>query len=130
MRSPRSRAADTGPGGSGAAGPRALGRAGEDLAAAWYEARGYTVLERNWRCELGEIDLVCATGTVLVVCEVKARSTDRYGAPAEAVGRAKQLRLRRLCARYLVESGRRAAQVRFDVACVLAGELSVVTAAF
>ena len=107
-----------------------VGRAGEDLAAAWYETHGYEVVARNWRCELGEIDLVCVKGRLLVVCEVKARSSSVYGLPAEAVGRSKQLRLRRLSGRYVAESGRRASTVRFDVASVLSGEIDVITAAF
>src|SRR5579872_3795991 len=74
----------------------ALGRAGEDLAAAWYEARGYAVVARNWRSAGGEIDLVARRGRLVVIVEVKARSSDRFGHPAEAVMRDKQLRLRRL----------------------------------
>ena len=76
----------------------ALGRDGEDRAAAWYVAQGYQIVERNWRSRLGEVDLVCARHNVLVFCEVKARRTDQHGAPAEAVTRTKQLRLRRLAA--------------------------------
>lgn len=125
MAPPRPRAA-----GGDANRRRAVGEAGEELAARWYEAQGYTVLERNWRCALGEIDLVCSSGSVIVVCEVKARSNDRFGAPAEAVGPTKQRRLRRLAARFLAEREVRAAQVRFDVACVLNGELTVITSAF
>ncbi|MDA8291587.1 MAG: YraN family protein [Actinomycetota bacterium] len=109
---------------------RDLGRAGEDLAADWYAARGYALLDRNWRCALGEIDLVCSSGPVLVVCEVKSRSSDRFGVPAEAVGAAKQLRLRRLAARYVSERCIHPVRVRFDVASVLAGEVTVLTAAF
>ncbi len=113
-----------------AARSRALGRIGENLAAAWYLDAGFTIAERNWRCDSGEIDLVCARGRTLVICEVKARSGLGYGAPAEAVGRAKQQRLRRLAARYLAESGRHGVTVRFDVASVLAGQVEVVTGAF
>jgi putative endonuclease len=108
----------------------ALGRAGEDRAAAWYVARGYTVLERNWRCAQGEIDLLCARPGLLVVCEVKTRRTDRQGAPAEAVTPAKQRRLRRLAAAYLRTSATRYDEVRFDVAAILGRELSVIGGAF
>ena len=113
-----------------AARSRALGRIGENLAAAWYLDAGFTIAERNWRCDSGEIDLVCARGRTLVICEVKARSGLGYGAPAEAVGRAKQQRLRRLAARYLAESGRHGVTVRFDVASVLGEQVEVVTGAF
>lgn len=116
--------------GAGPSAARALGRAGEALAAEFYQAAGFEILARNWRCELGEIDLVCLSGSTLVVCEVKARGSDRYGAPAEAVGRAKQQRLRRLAARFLAELGRSGLAVRFDVVSVLGGELEVITSAF
>ncbi len=108
---------------------RRVGSAGEDLAAAWYVAHGFELLARNWRCELGEVDVVAARGTLVVVCEVKSRTSSTFGAPAEAVGPAKQRRLRRLAARYLAETGRRGT-VRFDVASVLAGELEVLEGAF
>ncbi len=63
----------------------ALGGFGERAAAAHYRAHGYAVLERNWRCPVGEIDLICARGTTLVVCEVKARTGSAHGHPLEAV---------------------------------------------
>jgi putative endonuclease len=107
-----------------------LGRTGEDRAAAWYTERGYTVLARNWRCGQGEIDLLCTRGAVLVVCEVKARRTDAYGEPFEAVTRAKQLRLRRLVVQYLRSYGGRYDEVRFDVASLLGPELAVIEGAF
>jgi putative endonuclease len=99
----------------------ALGGFGERLAAAHYRARGYAVLERNWRCRAGEIDLICARGTTLVVCEVKARRGQAHGHPLEAVTAPKQRRLRRLAAAYLRQQGRRWPEVRFDVVSVLDG---------
>jgi putative endonuclease len=110
--------------------PARLGRHGEDLAATWYEQRGYTVLERNWRCREGELDLVLGNGDLIVICEVKTRSSDRFGSPFEAVGRTKQLRLRRLAARWLRERAPfRPATVRFDVAGVVGGRVEVVESA-
>ena len=98
--------------------------------ASWYRERGYDVLARNWRCREGEIDLVAGCPGTVVFCEVKARSSDAFGLPAEAVGRAKQARLRRLAARWLAESGPRAQEVRFDVAAVLGGRVDVIEGAF
>ena len=95
-----------------------------------YRARGYAVLERNWRCRAGEIDLICARGTTLVVCEVKARARSALGHPLEAVTGTKQQRLRRLAALYLRQQNRRWSDVRFDVAGVLAGTIEVVEGAF
>jgi putative endonuclease len=110
----------------------ARGRAGEEATASWYEANGYVVIARNWRTRAGEIDLLCVhpDRSQLVVCEVKARRTDHLGTPAEAVTPAKQARLRRLAAAYLLTSPVRFAEVRFDVACVLGTELSVIEGAF
>jgi putative endonuclease len=108
----------------------ALGRDGEDRAAAWYLAQGYQIVERNWRSRLGELDLVCARHNVLVFCEVKARRTDHHGAPAEAVTRSKQLRLRRLAAEYLDHHTCGGHDVRFDVVAILGPTLNVIEGAF
>ena len=87
------------------------------------------MVARNWRCRDGELDLVLARGRTLVFCEVKTRSSASHGFPAEAVGRTKQLRIRRLALRWLEETGRRG-ELRFDVAAVLGGEVEVVEGAF
>jgi putative endonuclease len=109
---------------------RALGAHGEALAARWYEARGYRVLARNWRCRDGELDLVLARGRTLVVCEVKTRSSTAYGTPAEAVTLVKRARIRRLAVRWLEETGTRAGVVRFDVVGVIGGDVDVIEDAF
>jgi putative endonuclease len=106
--------------------PHRLGRHGEDLVARWYVERDYVVLARNWRCDLGEIDLVVARGGALVVCEVKTRSSMRFGHPAEAVGPDKQRRLRRLTACWLEASSMRPAEVRIDVAAVVNNRVEVI----
>ena len=102
--------------------------------ASWYSAAGYQVVDRNWRCPEGELDIVAVKGSTVVFCEVKARSGTLFGVPAEAVGRAKQLRIRRLAARWLAENrdrlGRRSWSVRFDVASVLAGQVDIIEEAF
>ncbi len=100
---------------------RALGAAGEDAVARWYADAGYHVLDRNWRCREGELDLVVAAPGRLVFCEVKTRRGTAFGSPAEAVTVTKQRRLRTLAARWLAEHpGARARDLRFDVASVLA----------
>lgn len=109
---------------------RALGAEGEATAAAWYEARGYDIVARNWRCREGELDLVVRRGRQLVFVEVKTRTTDRFGVPAEAVTLAKQRRLRGLAMRYLADTGTRASDLRFDVVAILAGDIDVIEAAF
>ena len=100
---------------------RRLGNAGEDAVAAWYEAAGYRVVDRNWRCRDGELDVVVAKGSILVFCEVKTRASTRFGAPVEGVTGAKQRRLRMLAARWLAEHDPRRRTLRFDVASVTRG---------
>ena len=109
---------------------RLLGAAGEDAAAQWYVNNGYQLLARNWRCREGELDLVLRRGRHVIFAEVKARSSDRFGLPAEAVTRVKQQRIRALAARFLEDAIVSAATVRFDVVSVLAGEVQVYESAF
>jgi putative endonuclease len=100
---------------------RVLGDAGEDLVARWYADAGYRVLDRNWRCRDGELDVVVALGRTLVFCEVKTRRSTAFGLPAEAVTFAKQRRLRTLAMRWLdAHPEARTRTLRFDVASVLA----------
>jgi putative endonuclease len=106
------------------------GRRGEDLAAAWYGRNGYELVARNWRCATGEVDLIVRRGDLLVVCEVKARRTDAYGPPAAAVGRVKQLRLRRLAAEWLATTGVHGVDIRFDVVAVTGTGVEVIEGAF
>jgi len=110
---------------------RALGQRGEDAVAAWYESQGYEIVVRNWRCREGELDLVVRDGRTFVFCEVKTRTTDAFGAPVEAITRTKQMRLRRLAAKWLEDDAPlRPTDIRFDVASVLAGEIEVLEGAF
>jgi putative endonuclease len=109
---------------------RALGASGEEAVASWYQARGYEIVVRNWRCREGELDLVVRDGRAFVFCEVKTRTTDAFGAPVEAVTRAKQERLRRLAARWLTEAPLRPREIRFDVASVMGDQIEVLEGAF
>ncbi len=98
-----------------------LGAAGEEFVARRYAEAGYRVLDRNWRCRDGELDLVAARGGTVVFCEVKTRRGLAFGGPAEAVTAVKQQRVRRLATRWLTErpeGASRFPEVRFDVACV------------
>ena len=97
----------------------AVGRYGEDVAARHLERAGLRVVERNWRCPAGEIDIVAVEGPVLVFVEVKTRSSDRYGSPAEAVGATKARRVRALARQWLLDHpAAAAAELRFDVVAV------------
>lgn len=109
---------------------RALGASGEAAVASWYEDRGYEIVVRNWRCRDGELDLVVRDGRMFVFCEVKTRTSDAFGAPVEAVTKAKQARLRRLAARWLTEAPLRPREIRFDVASVTGDGIEVLEGAF
>lgn len=97
----------------------AFGRYGEDLAVDHLARLGLTLVDRNWRCSAGEIDAIFRTADTIVFVEVKTRRTVEFGIPAEAVGPAKQARLRRLAAIWLAQSGAHAPDVRFDVVSVV-----------
>ncbi len=96
-----------------------LGRYGEEVAARYLHERGYEIVERNWRCAQGELDIVARSGDTLVFVEVKTRSSVRYGTPAEAVTGVKLRRIRGLAAAWLAERRPPVAELRFDVVSVL-----------
>lgn len=105
-----------------------VGRTGEMAAAAWYEAHGCSVLERNWRCSAGELDLVLEAdgGELVVFCEVKTRTGAVFGSPFEAVTASKKRRLRQLAGRFMAETkpvrpGTAPKRLRIDVAAVRVG---------
>jgi putative endonuclease len=112
------------------AGRPQLAAQGEETVARWYQSCGYIVLARNWRCPQGELDLVLRQGDLIVFCEVKTRSSTAFGAPVEAVTRAKQVRLRRAAGRFLEAGSEHSGVARFDVASVLDGVVEVVEGAF
>lgn len=96
-----------------------LGAYGEELAARHLSREGMTVLDRNWRCDLGEIDLVLRDGSTLVICEVKTRSSTAFGTPHEAVTERKLARMRALAARWLRVHEVRPLDIRLDMVCVV-----------
>lgn len=100
------------------------GRSGEDVAAVFVHQLGWLILERNFRCPDGELDLIAQDGDTLVFVEVKTRSSRERGEPGEAVGRAKQTRLIRAASRYLTAKEFWNRPCRFDVISIIvrAGE--------
>ncbi len=100
---------------------KALGDFGERVACRHLVDRGLVVLDRNWRCPAGEIDIVALDGDVVVVCEVKTRSQARFGTPVEAITIAKADRLYRLGRAWLSEHAAPSSAVRVDVVAVLRG---------
>lgn len=95
-----------------------VGSYGEQVAVNHLQRHGFVILDRNWRCELGEIDIIAKDGDCLVVVEVKTRRSERFGSPAEAVTAAKLARLRRLTGRWIAEAGVHPPRVRIDVLAV------------
>src|SRR5947199_7279693 len=102
-------------------GRAAAGMAGEQATLHRYLGLGYRPMARNWRCPLGEIDLVVARGGMLVFCEVKTRAGSGFGGGYEAVTWRKQRKLRQLAEVYLLTTGLDPSRVRFDVASVATG---------
>ncbi len=96
-----------------------VGNTGEDEALAEYRRCGYRVLARNWRCPLGELDLVLIRGQLVVFCEVKTRRGAAFGGPFEAVTWQKQRKLRQLAEAFLRAMRLDPTAVRFDVASVM-----------
>ncbi|MBB5632487.1 putative endonuclease [Cryobacterium mesophilum] len=97
-----------------------LGRRGEDLAARFLEASGYTVIDRNWRCARGEIDLVARDGNDTVFIEVKTRSSTAFGHPFEAITTQKLARLKRLAMAWTQAHPYRRGPMRIDAIAVIA----------
>ena len=95
-----------------------LGRLGEDLAVRELEARGYAVIARRYRTRCGEIDIIALDGETTVFVEVKARVSSEFGTAAEAVTRAKQLRLARMAFDYVARHGQPGTRCRFDVVAI------------
>jgi putative endonuclease len=96
-----------------------LGRRGEDVAVEYLQNKGLVVLDRNWRCRDGEIDVVASEPGRLVVCEIKTRSGTRYGEPAEAVTPLKANRIRAVTRAWLAAHTTDWCPIRFDVVAVL-----------
>jgi putative endonuclease len=95
-----------------------LGARGEQAALDLYRRRGFTLVARNWRCSLGEVDLVLRRRDVLVFCEVKTRRGSLHGAGFDAVDARKRRKLRALAEVFLLTHGTGPASIRFDVASV------------
>ena len=97
----------------------AVGQYGEDLAARYLADNGFAILERNWRCEQGEIDIVAREDRALVICEVKTRRGLNYGSPLESITYRKLTKLRQLAGRWLWSHDLCPGEIRIDVIAVL-----------
>ncbi|WP_395242904.1 YraN family protein [Agromyces sp. MMS24-K17] len=97
-----------------------LGRHGEELAVGHLERRGMVVLDRNWRCRLGEIDIVARDGVDTVFVEVKTRTSAAFGHPFESITARKLTRLRRLAIAWCEQTDAPVGRIRIDAVSVLA----------
>ncbi len=92
-----------------------FGKQGEDVAERFLVNEGYKLVERNYRCAAGEVDLIVLDGRVIVFVEVKTRSGDRFGSPFEAVEWRKQRKMVRAAQFFLSQKGLHQRDARFDV---------------
>ena len=97
-----------------------LGRHGEQLATSYLEGKRYVIVERNWRCPLGEIDIVASIGDTIAFVEVKTRSGVDFGHPFEAITVQKLARLRRLAGAWCETHPGRYGGIRIDAIAVIA----------
>jgi putative endonuclease len=112
----------------------ARARWAEDLVARFYERSGYEIVARNWHCREGELDivaiLVSPVCVMIAIVEVKARATNNYGSPFEAVTQVKQKKLRIAATKFLASRRDLHGEIRFDVVAVLGTQLEVLHNAF
>ena len=110
---------------------RQIGTEEEALAAAFLKEQGYRILEQNFRCRLGEIDIIARDGSALVFIEVKYRKNSKYGNQAEAVDRRKQQKICKVAdyyrMKYRIPDGQ---ACRFDVVAIQGREIRLIRDAF
>ena len=109
---------------------RIVGRHGEDVAIEFLQQQNYTILDRNFNCHFGEIDVVAWDGEYVVFIEVKSRSDTCFGLPREAVDWRKQKTIVKVAQYWLYKNKRTGVPVRFDVVEILAGKINHITDAF
>ena len=107
-----------------------LGRVGETKAVEFLKKQGYTVLERNYKTRIGEIDAIVEKDGVIIFVEVKTRSSDEYGMPSEAVGYEKQRKYVKIAEEYLIKSKLTDKSCRFDVIEIINDEINHIIDAF
>lgn len=109
---------------------RKIGTKYERLAGAFLEKQGYEILEYNYRCHTGEIDIIARDGRYLVFCEAKYRKTNKSGSPLEAVGVQKQRVISKCALSYIITHGYNSMSCRFDVVGILGDKMQHVRNAF
>ena len=91
------------------------GKFGEMMATMYLEKQEYEIVERNFRCRLGEVDIICKKNNQIIFVEVKTRTSENFGAPSEAVNKDKKNKIRKVAALYMMSEKITNYQVKFDV---------------
>lgn len=99
-----------------------LGRLGENIAAEYLQGQGYKILQRNFRCRSGEVDIICIRHKVLVFVEVKTRTGQIFGSPEESITPTKQTHLRKVALDFLGKYSQPFIEIRFDVIGIMMDE--------
>ncbi|MFQ5866382.1 MAG: YraN family protein [bacterium] len=107
-----------------------LGKRGENISVEFLKKQGYKIMERNYRCSLGEIDIVAKDKNVLCFVEVKTRKTKEYGLPEQAIDWHKQKKLAKVALTYLKEKKIYRQDLRFDVVSVYPDHIELIKDAF
>jgi len=106
------------------------GRQGEKMAADYLVEEGYQIVSSNFRCKVGEIDLIASKGPVLTFVEVKMRNTDRFGLPGESVSKGKQQKITKTALFYLTIHKQWDREIRFDVIEIFQRKINHIPHAF
>ena len=107
-----------------------MGRAGEREACKYLKKKGYQILETNYRAHYGEADMIAKDNGVIVFVEVKTRSGDEYGTPAQAVDKKKQEKYFKIAQEYLIKKSLQDQECRFDVVEIENGQINHIIDAF
>jgi putative endonuclease len=102
------------------------GASAEAVATGMLVAAGYRIVERNFRCDIGELDIIARDGDVLVFVEVRSRATDDHGHAAEMVDRNKQRRVTRVASYYLLSVDPDYDECRFDVVAITGTDVELI----
>ncbi|MEO0091118.1 MAG: YraN family protein [candidate division WOR-3 bacterium] len=102
-----------------------LGKQGELLAEKYLRNLGFKILDKNYRCPLGEIDIIAQDKNTIVFVEVKTRRSDFLAEPFESIGRKKQMKLRDLAEYYLAQKGYEDYEIRFDVLSIISSKQKI-----
>lgn len=100
-----------------------LGKWGEKLATKYLKLKGYRIIENNYSCKLGEIDIIAEKSNYLVFIEVKTRRSENFGLPQAAVDYRKQEKIKKVASYYIAYNNDKDLQVRFDVISILVWNL-------